>query len=320
MDTSTNDSKKEYNIKQIIKYGNITSIVKWEDDSVTEINTNELSDYSKNIYIEISNFNNSLNTFITNKSACIYMRISSSKNETSIDNQKQNCLNYLKEHNIPLQYIASDIGVSGRHMKNLNKELGTFSNYLDSTNILVLNSVDRLSRDCTKGMVFLERMCNKGIEVVFLKEKIVFNKDINSIDKQRIQTILSNAEFYSNSDSEKIKQINILRKQKGNFMGSIAPYGYKVFKSNNIRKLKSNRLEQNHISIIIKLYKLHMSHKKKKKEIFNLILINLKQKKIKKRNYDFTYNSIKNIIEKKIKDMDNSEMNNIELNLNNFNI
>jgi len=30
-------------------------------------------------------------------------------------------------------------------MKNLNKELGIFAHYLDSTNILVLNSVDRLS-------------------------------------------------------------------------------------------------------------------------------------------------------------------------------
>lgn len=322
MDTSADENKKTYNIKQIISHGRFKSKVQWEDNSITEIDNKNLNHYSIETYKEITIYNSSINTFFNkhNKKACIYLRISNRNDNTSIGYQKQNCLNYLKQNNINLQYIASDIGVSGRHMKNLNKELGCFSGYLDSNNILVLNSVDRLSRDCTKGMVFLDKMCSKNIDVVFLKENIIYNKDINSIDKQKIQNILSNAEFYSNSDSEKIKNIIKLKKQQGHYIGSVPPYGFKIKKINSIRKIEKDRNEQTNINLIIQLYKTQMSKVLLKHVIINNIVVDLNTKNIKKRNKSFTFYSIQRIIKNKIKDLQKENNTDTQINLTNFNI
>ena len=175
MDTSIDENAKEYNIKKILSYNNNKCIVQWEDNSTSELSNTDINSYSLKVYFEINSFNLNINTLVSGKLACIYMRTSNLNNETSIENQKHNCMNYLKEKNIKIEYIASDIGVSGRNMGNLKKELGIFSNYLNENNILVMNSVDRLGRHCSKAMTFLDSLADRNIDVYFVNENITYN-------------------------------------------------------------------------------------------------------------------------------------------------
>ena len=321
MDTSQDNSiKKEYHLKQIILYNNNTgkSDVEWADGSITEINNKDLSEYTIKTFFEISKFNSSLTTLNYSKLGCIYSRTSNSKNETSIQTQKENCKKYLKQHNYQLQYITVDEGVSGRNMGNLKKELGVFSSYLDSTNILVLNSVDRLGRHSGKGMEFLEKKAEKNLDVVFLNENILYNKDISSSDKLTVHNCLTQAEFLSNHTSEKLKKINQTKKNNGEYIGSTAPYGYQIEKKEK-RCLITNKDEQKIICDILKEYKVLLSKSCKKKHIYQKISNKLKIEKTKKRKTEFTESSVKRIIEQKIKKMD-SEVDNLSSKLINFNL
>lgn len=321
MDTSQDNTiPKEYHLKQIIIYDNNTgkSEVEWADGSVTEIDNKDLSEYTVKTFFEISKFNLSLTNLNYIKYGCIYTRTSNSKNETSIQTQKNNCMKYLKKHNYQLQYIAVDEGVSGRNMGNIKRELGVFSGYLDSTNVLVLNSIDRLGRHSGKGMAFLEKMANKNIDVVFLNENILYNKDISSSDKLTVHNCLTQAEFLSNHTSEKIKKINQTKKNNGEYTGSIAPYGYQIEKKDK-RCLITNKSEQKIICDILKEYKVLLSKSCKKKHIYQKISYKLKIQKTKKRKTEFTESSIKRIIEQKIKKMD-SEVDDLSSELINFNL
>ena len=126
----------------------------------------------------MDNHNRSVNNPV-NKKAFIYIR-ESQKNKkkftesTSRNNQQHACLKFCKEHNIHVQYIAEDIGVSGRNMKNLERgELKLYKNYINESNIMILHSIDRLGRHAGKALCFLDEMMERNIDVYFVLENIM---------------------------------------------------------------------------------------------------------------------------------------------------
>ena len=161
--------------------------VLWSDGSTTNEPVENISDNT--LYtIGIKNQHNksiqkSFNNGSSQKTALIYTR-TSSKNDISIDTQKIYNLSYAKGLNMLVHQYAEDNGVSGRYnekkklMSNMDRELGfwTVDVPLTSNNILIVYSVDRLGRHASSILTLLDILAEKGVEIHFVKENIIWNR------------------------------------------------------------------------------------------------------------------------------------------------
>ena len=182
--------------------------------------------------------------------ASIYVRCSN-PNGISINTQMTACLKYAKERDFVLQGVFIDNGVSGRHGKNLKDgEIGFWKDYIVNHSNLLIYSVDRLTRHLFSGLQLLNTMQEKNIDVHFVHNKVIYNKNISAMTKSSIQQELQTAEKYSNDTSEKIKgTINRLINE-GKYIPGRIPYGYKRIKVNNQLKQVENSIEMDIITII----------------------------------------------------------------------
>jgi DNA invertase Pin-like site-specific DNA recombinase len=301
-------NKKEnvYAVKKIVKQISKTEYqIQWSDNSISNCNINNISPYTISLYNTMCNHNNSINNPI-NKKAFIYIRESQKTKSkftesTSRNTQQQLCLQFCKSNNICVEYVAEDIGVSGRNMKNLETgELSTYVNYINENNIMVLYSIDRLGRHAGKALCFLDNLMKRNIDVYFVKEQKLYNKNIKSIDKLTICNSLSAAESYSNEESEKIKNNIKLRRSQGHYVGSV-PYGYKISFINGIRRKVRDTPKIEVVRKILIKYKDELS----KNNICNkkIIYITLYEE-FKSCDSKLTKNLIKRIIMKRLKNID----------------
>jgi len=187
--------------------------------------------------------------------AFIYARCSN-ENDISIETQKQTCLDYAKKNNFELlswgyQY---DNGCSGRNMMNLNRELGFWKDEIPDNTHIIIYSVDRLSRNLMKGMLFLEEMITYGISIHFVNNEIIYKQGMTAATKAMVQQELQTAEKYSNETSEKIKRTQARLKSAGHYIGGQPKYGFKCQKINGIRKRTMNFNEQDIIRRINNQY------------------------------------------------------------------
>ncbi len=198
-------------------------------------------------------------------------------NSPSIEHQKQRIFEYCIKNYILLEYIGDDFRVSGRNMKNLNNELGFFSKHLQNDkNCIIVYRVDRLSRNTSKGLRFLEEMSDKNIDVHFVFENKVFNKQILSQDKTFIITTLAKAEEESDRISERVRASFKSRQKTGRLIKRPG-FGYCIVNKAGKKVKVRSRGEMNIKSIIKKKYKSlsHMQYKKEKIDaIYNHLIIN----------------------------------------------
>lgn len=196
----------------------------------------------------------------TREKAFIYARCSN-ENDISIETQKQTCLDYARKNNFELisygyQY---DNGCSGRNMINLNKELGFWKDHIPENSHIIIYSVDRLSRNLIKGMLFLEEMINYGISIHFVNNEIIYKKDMTAATKAMVQQELQTAEKYSNETSEKIKRTQLRLRTAGHYLGR-PKYGFKCEKISGIRKSIMNFKEQDNIRRINNQYNYYIEN------------------------------------------------------------
>jgi DNA invertase Pin-like site-specific DNA recombinase len=138
-------------------------------------------------------------------------------------------------------------------MNNLNYELGFWEQHILNNSDLIIYSVDRLSRNLLKGVQFLEKLSTRGVNIHFVTNEIIYNKNISAAAKSMIQQELQTAEKYSNITSEKIKGTLARLRQEGHVFGR-APYGYKNIKLGNIRKRITDNQEMENIRKINERY------------------------------------------------------------------
>lgn len=215
----------------------------------------------------------------------------------SIETQKEFCYKYCLNNNIIVDYAAYDEGVSGRNMKNLNYELGSWCPYLKSgQHMLVVYTPDRLGRNVERVQSFLNTMIDKNIDVYFVKENILWNKDIPSEKKRVIQHILIDAEYISNQTSERIKNTISRKKAQGHKLGK-PPFGFKAYRDKKgVRKFKVCAKEDLIIKEILKKDKFMIMNDEKETKISRHLKIKHHIKKVYKR--ELTVHMIKNIIKK----------------------
>ena len=186
--------------------------------------------------------------------ASIYVRCSN-PNGISIDTQMKACLKYAKNRDLVLKGVYIDDGVSGRNGKNLkNGEIGFWKEHIENYSNLLIYSADRLTRHLFSGLLFLNTMQEKDIDVHFVNNEVIYNKRISAMNKSSIQQELQTAEKYSNDTSEKIKgTINRLRNE-GKYLPGRVPYGYKRIKIDGKLTQVEHPIENENIITIKKQY------------------------------------------------------------------
>ena len=225
-----------------------------------ELKAIDIHEYSLETHKYIYEYNNVYNSVCKsvykNKrpTGFIYARCSTT-NDISIETQRQACFDYAKSKGIKLMSFGYqyDNNVSARNMNNLNFELGFWEKQIPDGSDMIIYSVDRLSRNLLKGIQFLERLSARGINIHFITNEIIYNKNVSAAAKSMIHQELQTAEKYSNMTSEKIKGTLKRLKQEGHVFGR-APYGYNHVKINNIRKRVANNQERENIRKIKNRY------------------------------------------------------------------
>ena len=253
-----------------------------------------------NINSASSNGSSSNGSSSNGSSSTLITSVSLSTTCDSIKTQEHYCLKYCIDNNIEVEFIASDENVSSRNMNNLKKELGFFKEQLSPNhNCIIIYTPDRLSRHSAKGQSFLEEMSEQNIDVHFVKEGYVYNKDTPSHIKHQIVSLLNNAEFLSNQTSERVKNTIKRKKAEGHHFGR-PRYGYEIKMINGIRKLKPHKEQQKIISNISNLYKKYNEQNNKPiKQIIPLISNELnKQQVTNTRNLPFTKSMLTTILKR----------------------
>jgi DNA invertase Pin-like site-specific DNA recombinase len=221
-----------------------------------ELKAFDIHEYSLETHKYIYEYNNSVSKLVSNKNPTgfIYARCSTT-NDISIETQRQACFDYAKSKGIRLLSFGYqyDNNVSARNMNNLNFELGFWEKHIPDGSNMIIYSVDRLSRNLLKGIQFLESLSARGINIHFITNEIIYNKNVSAAAKSMIQQELQTAEKYSNMTSEKIKGTLKRLKEEGHIFGR-APYGYKHVKMDNIRKRVANNQERENIRKIKNRY------------------------------------------------------------------
>jgi DNA invertase Pin-like site-specific DNA recombinase len=299
-----NSNKKEQVVLKIIRERQTVEgpqyLVKWSNLQSEWLNVEEVSPYTIEIYKEITYANIDISVPMENpKEALIYCR--SSINQEQIEQQKDICIQYCKEACIPIEYLIKD-DVSGRNMKNINYELGVFIPYLKEGNVIIVSEPDVLGRDIVKVTSFLYDMKQKGIDIHFVKQNIIFNKDTTPENKFKVRDILNKAELVSDKKSKSFRDKQMKLRKSGHQLGT-PPFGMKVQNINGIRKFVTNKGEQKVVTKIMTLYKVFMvQNGNKKKQTYQSIIDKFKgDKTLKENKIPDNPNFIMKIVNKQLK-------------------
>ena len=275
-------------------------LVMWSNSETDWLNEQDISPYAIEIYKEIRHANIDISVpMVDPKEAFIYCR--SSINQEQIEKQKEACIQYCNEACIPIGYIIKD-DVSGRNMKNIDFELGVFTPYLNEGNVIIVTEPGVLGRDLVKVTSFLYDMKQKGVDIHFVKQKIIYNKDTNAESKFTIRDILNKAELVSDVQSKSFREKQMKLRKQGHQLGT-PPFGMKVRNINGIRKFVTNNGEQKIITKIMTLYKVFMvQNGNKKKQTYQSIIDKFKgDKTLEENKIPDNPNFIMKIVNKQLK-------------------
>jgi hypothetical protein len=193
------------------------------------------------------------NINIRNRSAIIYTRCSTQKqnsfiqNSASLDIQKNKCEEFCTENKYNIKETISEI-CSARTMKNQKKLLELIN---ENRNInLIIFDVSRFSRNLFDGTELIKKCYERKIIIHSIKENIVTNNKEN-IYKFINALILSQNE--SDTISYRVKESFNYKRKIGSYIGK-SPYGYKLEKNDkNITKLIEDDYKIKLVKIIIKI-------------------------------------------------------------------
>ena len=184
-----------------------------------------------------------------NLNAYIYCRISTkySKTSHSLDTQEDQCIEYCKSRGLNVKEIIRD-QKSSRNMTNYYT-LTNLINKMNYGDMLIIYDVSRFSRNVLKGIELLDGMSEKGIHIYSVKENINYE---DSMNKHLFRVFLNQAEY--ESDTISIRTTNSARhlKKIGGMAGGHTKFGYEMYSSGRIKKVRRNFSEHRIISRIKK--------------------------------------------------------------------
>ena len=126
-----------------------------------------------------------------------------------------------------------------------NQYYDIIKNYYN-INLIFLNA-DRFCRNITDGSTFID-YCNKNLITIIFSESNLYSNDIDQ--KNKMLSAICNAQMESERLSFRLKRRNKMLKEKGTYIPSYIPYGKKIFKEKNTKKIIINNKEKEIIKLI----------------------------------------------------------------------
>lgn len=200
--------------------------------------------------------------------AAMYVRVSTEKDEQkdSPENQKGLCEEIAEDRNYDVQHYYEDrssgTSITGRpEMKKLIEDAkkGKFT-------VVIMASLSRFSRDLADSLN-LRRLLTEalGIRIYSIEENYDSIRDDMEMKFELYQLMNQNyAKQISIASRRGIKQ----SAKRGNFTGSVAPFGYKKVSDG---KTKSLEIIPENAAIVQMIYNLYINHNMGEKKIINTL-------------------------------------------------
>lgn len=216
----------------------------------------------------------------------------------SIDSQKTIIMKYCLEKKLLISSIKMDDGISGRYY---NKRIGLkeIISTIKKDEYLLFLDISRFSRNASTGIQILDQLHKQGVKIYSVLDGM--NYDTPS-SQHFVRTTLSSAQFESDLKSAKVKASIQNIKDKGGYIGSTPPYGYKIMQKGHLKKLVENSYEQKILKIIGRSISVLNSQSLQGEGKYKIIASQLNSQHIKYRGKAFTPNSIKYLIKHRVPD------------------
>lgn len=164
--------------------------------------------------------------------AHVYCRISSFGQSTiSLDMQEQVAKKVTESYKLNVVSVSKEV-ISG--YKKVSKKLEKLLEEKDIT--IVIYSVDRFSRNLVNGVKLARDLLKCGHTIHFIRENLKIEHPRGKNWYTFIK-YLEHAEHESRAISDRVKSVKSYLKDKGYFVGSKAPFGYKKQKLPNGRNV-----------------------------------------------------------------------------------
>ncbi len=167
-------------------------------------------------------------TFGQNYRAAVYCRLSKDDDlqgeSASIANQRDMLEKYCKKQGWEVAFVFQDDGYTGLNMDrpDLKKMLAAIER--GQVNLVVTKDLSRLGRNYLQtGYLMEDFFPRNGVRYIAMNDGIDTMRDNNDIAP--FKNILN--EMYSKDISKKVHSSYLLKAQKGQFTGCLAPFGYK---------------------------------------------------------------------------------------------
>ncbi len=229
----------------------------------------------------------------------------------SLESQKEILLKYCIENNLLVSSIEMDDGVSARNPEKLQGLQTIVRNIKPNETLLVLD-LSRFARNTLGGLQILENLAQRNVRIYSVLDGMNYDTPAS---RHCVRTTISCAQLESDIKSMKLKASIQNIRSKGGYIGSKAPFGFKIIREGTLRKLIKNTNEQKVIEMISKVgYKTSNMGKKNLTQIAD----KLNSMGLRNRGKCFTSNTIKYIYNKNksntesVNEMDVDEDNSIE--------
>ena len=175
--------------------------------------------------------------------AGIYARLSvkgCEKKAQSIKNQIMICEDYIKANNdITIKEYYSDYGKSGMNFerpefKRMYKDI-----IFGDINCVIVKDLSRFGRNHIDVGEYIQKIFPiLGVRFIAVTDR--YDSLYDEYGKKEFSVNLKNLvnELYAADISVKVKNAKEIKRREGNYLGSTAPYGFKVVSENGIRILK----------------------------------------------------------------------------------
>ena len=192
--------------------------------------------------------------FVFKNKACMYLRLSKddgmSIESNSIINQRELIQSYAKKNNLEIVKEYVDDGYSGTNydrpaLKDLMEEISKKDRAFD---IIIVKDLSRFGRDYIGAGKYIQKIFPQ-LHIRFIS--INDNYDSKHADMSDTNLMLPIRNFindsYARDISNKVKSSQKMKREKGDYIGSFAPYGYKKSEEN-----KNKLIVDENVSDIIK--------------------------------------------------------------------
>lgn len=182
-----------------------------------------------------------------------YIRVSTDKqknNGISPGDQDEKIRQWATLNGYEIKEILSDLGVSGRYMKNRSKLDGALD-ALEKGDALVAYSLSRVSRSIRDTLDLVDRIHQKGADLVSLTEKI----DTTTPQGELIFHIFAALnQFQRDMTASHVREIMASKRDRGEKTGGWIPFGFDVVEESRgdkvVKKIVANEEEQDVINAI----------------------------------------------------------------------